>query len=112
MQSFSCLPRGVARQRAASGIFRIAVEQLDGNALRPAQKADLDAGSRRMRLLGELDALLPEIGRDCIDARDRKAEMVETLIRRDWRRIDAVTGIDLCKKDHGAAKPDVHAWLA
>src|SRR5262245_65547198 len=65
-----------------------------------------------MRLLGELDALLPEIGRDCIDARDRKAEMVETLIRRDWRRIDAVTGIDLCKKDHGATKPDVHAWLA
>src|SRR5262245_52729824 len=65
-----------------------------------------------MRLLGKFDAFLPEIGRDCIDARDRKAEMVETLIGRDRRRIDAVTGIDLGQKDLGSAEPDVHAWLA
>ncbi len=65
-----------------------------------------------MRLLGELDALFPEVGRDCIDARNRKAEMVETLIRRDRRRVDPVTGIDLGGEDHGAAEPDVHARLS
>src|SRR4026209_2663991 len=65
-----------------------------------------------MRLLGEIDTLLPEIGRDCINARNRKAEMVEALIRRDRRRIDAVTGIDLGQEDHGAPEPDVHARLS
>src|SRR4249919_546085 len=41
-----------------------------------------------------------------------KAETVETLIRRDRRRIDAVTGVDLSREDHGAAEPDVHARLS
>src|SRR4029079_2185848 len=106
---FHVVPRGVARPCAASGIFRIAVEQLDRDALRPAQKADLYPGPGRMRLLGELDTLLPEIGRDCIDARNRKTEMVEALIRRDRCRIDTVTGIDLGQEDHGAAEADVQA---
>jgi hypothetical protein len=64
-----------------------------------------------MRLLGELDALFPEIGRNCVDARNRKAEMVEALI--------GVTGpdsrrrrIDLGRKDHGAAEPDIDTRLA
>src|SRR4029079_7828085 len=112
MRLFSCRPSNVARWLTASGIFRIAVEQLNRDALRSAQKADLYAGPRRMRLLGKLDTLLPEIGRDCIDARNRKTEMVEALIRRDRCRIDTVTGIDLGQEDHGAAEPDVHARLA
>src|SRR5262249_40212072 len=93
-------------------IFGIAVEQLDGNALRPAQEADLYAGPGRMRLLGEFDTLFPQVGRDCIDARDRKAKVIEALIGRDRRRGHSVTGIDLRREDHGAAKPDVHAWFA
>src|SRR5262245_8939649 len=39
-----------------SGIFRIAVEQFNRNPLRSPQKADLDAGARGVRFLGELDA--------------------------------------------------------
>src|SRR5262245_7913096 len=109
---FMSSPKALARQRAASGIFRIAVEQLDGNALRPAQKADLYAGPGRMRLLGELDTLFPEIGRDGIDARNRKAEMVKALIGRLGRRIDAVIGVDLSREDHGTAELDIHARLA
>src|SRR5262245_33309074 len=112
MQSLSCRSPIVARRLAASGIFWITVEQLDRDTLRPAEEANLDPRPWRMWFLGELDALLSEVGRDCIDAGDGKAEMIETLIRRDWRRIDAVAGIDLRQKDHGAAKLDVYAWLA
>src|SRR5262249_41037986 len=102
--AFMSSPDRFTQRKGASRIFRIAVEQFDGNALGSTQEADLDAGPRRMWLLRELDALLLEIGRDRIDARNRKAEMVETLIRRNWCRVDAVAGINLCQKDHGAPK--------
>ena len=70
-----------------SGVFGIAVEQLDRNALRAAQEANLDPGPGNGRLRGELDALFLQIGGDGVDAGDRQAEMVEALIgRRSARR--------------------------
>src|SRR5262249_1015318 len=65
-----------------------------------------------MRLLGELDALFPEICRNRVNARNRKAEMIEALIRRRGRRIYTITCIDLGGEDHGAAELDVDARLA
>src|SRR5664280_1000554 len=98
--------------RPPSGVFRIAIQQLDRNALRPAQEADLDARPRRRRLLGELDALLLEVGGNGVDAGNRQAEMVEPLIGRRGRAIDAVAGGDLREEDIGAAELDVDARLA
>src|SRR6185437_9104041 len=95
-----------------SRVFRIAVQQLDRDALRPAQKANLDAWPWRMRLLGELDALLLEIGGDGVDACHRQAEMVEPLIGRGGRCVDAVTGQYLGGEDIGAAELDVDARFA
>src|SRR5262249_40913873 len=53
---------------ACSRILRVAVEQFDRYSLRTPQETDLDAGARRVRFLGELDALFLQIGGDGIDA--------------------------------------------
>src|SRR5215467_7356459 len=96
----------------ASGIFRVAVKQFDRYALRPTQETDLDAGPRRMRLLGEFDTFLLEVGGDRVDAGYSKSEMVESLIGRDRCRIHTVARRDLGGEDHCAAKLDIDAWLA
>src|ERR1700728_1181338 len=102
-----------ARSAARDGRSSIlALEQLDGHAFGPADEADAHAWPRRGRLLGELDALGLEVGGDRIDTTDRKPEMVETLVGRGRRRIDAVTGRDRGDEDVGAADLEVDARLA
>src|SRR5665213_3556174 len=96
----------------ALGVFRVAIQQLDRNALRSAQEADLDARPWRIRLLGELDTFLLEIGGDDVDIANRQPEMIEPLIGRGGWRIDAVAGLDLGSEDIGAAEFDVDARLA
>src|SRR5437764_9810654 len=83
-----------------------AVEQFDRHALRAADEADARARPHRGRLAGELNALGLEVRRDGVDAGHRKPEMVEALIRRDWRRIDAVASLDRREEHVGAA--DLH----
>src|SRR5690348_13702031 len=107
-----CLSPCQIRQIAVSSIFRIAVEQFDRDALRPTQKANLDAGSRRMRLLGELDAFGFEVGGDGINAGDREAEMIEALIGRGRRCVDAITRRDRRNEDVGTAKLEIDARFA
>ena len=55
-----------------------------------AQERDARARPHRGRLARELDALRLEVGDDRVDAADRQPEMIEALIGRDRRRIDAV----------------------
>ena len=43
---------------------------------------------------------------------DCQAEMIEPLIGRRWRRVDAITGIDLGGEDHRAAELDIDARLS
>src|SRR4051795_12193529 len=83
-----------------------AIEQFDRHALRAADEADAGARPHRGRLAGELDALGFEIRRDGVDPGDRKPEMIEALIRRNRRRIDAVARLHRREKHVGAA--DLH----
>src|SRR5262249_42752160 len=67
---------------------RLALEQLDRNALRRAQEGDPHARPHRGGFLGELDALAFELGNDGVDATDREPEVIKALIRRRRWRID------------------------
>src|SRR5262245_53481879 len=69
---------------------RLALEQLDRNALRRAQEGDPHARPHRGGFLGELDALAFELGDDGVDATDREPEVIKALIRRRRWRIDTV----------------------
>src|SRR5258707_11456601 len=89
-----------------------AVEQFDRHALRTADEADARARPHRGRLAGELDALGLEVRRDGVDAGDRKPEVVEALIRRGRRRIDAVARLDRREEHVGAADLHVDARRA
>src|SRR5215831_7095559 len=86
-------------------VFRVGVEKLDRDALRRAQEGDARTRPHGSRLAGELDALGLELGDDRVDAADDEAEMVEALVRRGRRRIDAVAG------GHGREKHVVTADL-
>src|SRR5579871_1221892 len=92
-----------------SRIFRIALQQLDGDALRAADEADAHAGADGGRLLGERDAFGLDLGGYRVDVLHRQAEMVEPLIGGGWWRVDAVAGLDLGNEDVGAAELDVDA---
>src|SRR5690349_2160468 len=105
-------PKSVWRRYAASAVFRIAVEQLDGNSLRAPQKADLDPGPRRMRFLREFDAFFFQVGGDGVDSRYRKTEVIEALIGRYRRRIDAIAWADRRDEDLRPAELDVDTRLA
>src|SRR6186997_1396567 len=92
---FCCAVAGdatsIKAKRPPIPIFMSSPEVLRGNAprqeyfgSRSRSSIEMPCGPRRkqifmpgrgMRPLGELDALFPEVGRDCVDARDRKAEM-------------------------------------
>src|SRR5262245_22720643 len=91
---------------------RIALEQLDRNAFRRAQEGNPHARPHRGRLLSELDALALELGDKPVDAADREPEVVETLIWRHRRRIDAVARRHRRDEDVGAAELEVNAGLA
>src|SRR5260221_14557056 len=88
---------------------RPAFQQLDRYPLRAADEADAHARAHRGRLGGELGTLGLEFGRDRIDPADGEAEMIEALMRRGRRRIDAVPGRDRRDEDVGAADLEIDA---
>src|SRR5215469_387446 len=98
--------------KAGLSIFRIAIQKLDRDALRAANKTNPHAGPHRGRLAREFDAFLFQLGGNCIDAAHRKTEMIETAIGRDRRRVDAVAGRDRGNEDIGAAKLEIDARFA
>src|SRR5262249_6749290 len=80
-----------------------ALQELNRYPLRPTDEAHAHARPHRGRLLGEYDALGPELGRHRVDTAHGESEMVEALIRRGRRWIDAVVGRDRRDEDVGAA---------
>src|SRR5580700_11394717 len=93
----------------SSRVFLVALQQLDRDSLRAADEADAHAWAYRGRLAGELDALGLDLGCDRVDVFDRQAEMIEALIGRGGRRVDAVALLDLGDEDIGATELDVDA---
>src|SRR5262245_53657381 len=57
-----------AKRSAGQTSHRLALQQLDRNSLRATDEAHAHARTHRGRLLGELDALALELGRDRVDA--------------------------------------------
>src|SRR5262249_27527239 len=100
------------RTCGAGSIFRVAIEQLDRNALRAAQKTDAHARPHRGRLAREFDALVFQIGGNRIDPAHGKTEMIEAAIRCHRRRVHAVARGDWSDEDVGAAKLEIDARLA
>src|SRR5205807_1861986 len=90
-----------------SCVFLVALQKLDRDALRTADEADAYAGPYRGRLPRELDALGLDLGRDLVDVLHRQSEMIEPLIGRDGRGVDAVAGRDRRDEHVGAAELDV-----
>src|SRR6266403_3688526 len=88
-------------------IFLVALEQLDRDALRPADETDADARPNGRRLLGELDALGLDLGGHRVDVFYRQPELIEPLIGRLRRRVDAVAGRNRRDEHVGAAELDV-----
>src|SRR5687768_12968985 len=99
-------------QRGGSRVFLVALQELDGNALRSADEADAYAGPDRCRWLGELDAFGLDLGGDGVDVLYRQPEMVEALIRRHRRGVDAVSGRNRCDGHVGATELDVDSARA
>ncbi|GCC47191.1 hypothetical protein chiPu_0031386, partial [Chiloscyllium punctatum] len=97
------------RGNRRSHVLLVALEQFDRDALRAADEADPYAGADRGRLLGELDALGLDLGRDRVDVLHRQPEMIEPLIGRHRRGIDAVALRHLRNENPGAAELDVDA---
>src|SRR5438132_12640297 len=58
-------------------ILRVALQKLDGNALRSADEADAHARADGLRLLGERHALRLQLRGNGVDVLDRQAEMIE-----------------------------------
>src|SRR5258706_9723770 len=85
-------------------IFLVALEQLNRDALRAADEADPDSRPNGRRLLRELDALGFDLGGHRVDVFYRQPEMIEPLIGRLRRRVDALAGRNR-RDDHvGAAE--------
>ena len=72
----------VAQCDEASGIFLVALQQLDRNALWAANEADAHAGPDGGRRLGEFDALGLDLGSNRVDVLYSQSEVVEPLIGR------------------------------
>src|SRR3569833_321565 len=96
----------------ASDVYRVSLEKLDRNALRAAQEADLDAGPRHVRLGREFDALRLQRGDHGVEVLHEQPEMVEALIGRHRRDVDAVASLDRSDEDIAAAELHVDARLA
>src|SRR5437899_1067709 len=90
----------------------VAIEQLDRHLFRPAQEGNAHSRPYCGGFPGELGPLGLELGDHGVDAADGKPEMIEALIGRGWRRIDAVAGSDRCDENIGAAELEVDARLA
>src|ERR1700721_697778 len=74
-----------------SGIFFVAFQQLDGDALRPANETDAHTGPDGERLFCEFNTLGLDLGGHGIDVLYRETEMIEPLMRRYGRRMAAIT---------------------
>src|SRR5207253_7806749 len=74
----------------SSRVLLVALQKFDRDALRAAQEADAHAGADGGRLLRELDALALDRRRDRVDVLHGEAEMVEHLLGRHRRGVDAV----------------------
>jgi hypothetical protein len=70
----------VAQCDESSGIFLIALQQLDRNALWAANEADAHARPDSGRWLGEFYALGLDLGSNRVDVLYRQSEVVESLI--------------------------------
>src|SRR5665213_2449883 len=90
-------------------ILLVALEQFDRNALRPADEADADARPDRGGLLGELHALGFDLGGHRVDILNRQSEMIEPLVGRHRRGVDAVARRDRRDEHIGAAELHVDA---
>ena len=73
----------------------------------PRMKQTRMPGRTVVGSLGELDALGLELGRDGVDAADRQPEMVEALIGRGRRRVDAVARRH--RRDEDLAPPSLRS---
>src|SRR5262245_39288371 len=62
------------------GLHRLAFENLDRDALRPADEADAHTRPRLRDVLGELDTLALELGGNRIEVVDGEPEMLEPLV--------------------------------
>src|SRR6266403_1892754 len=87
-----------------SCIFLVALEQLDRDALRAADEADADSRPNGRRLLRELHALGLDLRGHRIDVFYCQPEMIEPLVGRLRRRVDAVAGRDRRDEHVGAAE--------
>src|ERR1700722_11285225 len=72
------------------GVFLVALQELDRDALRAADEADAHPWPDRRWLPGELDAFGPDFGGHRIDVLHRQPEMIEPLIGGHRRGVDAV----------------------
>src|SRR5436305_8105201 len=90
-----------------SRIFLVALQQFDRDALRAADEADAHAGPDGGGLLGELDALGFDFRGDRVDVLHRHPEMIQPLIGRYRRRVDAIARRHRRDEYVGAAQPDV-----
>src|SRR6266478_2604100 len=88
-------------------IFLVALEQLDRDALRAADEADADSRPNGCRLLRELHTLGLDLGGHRINVFYRQPEMIEPLIGRLRRCVDAVAGRDRRDEYVGTAELDV-----
>src|ERR1700692_946759 len=93
----------------SSGIFLVAFQEFDRDALRSAYEADAHARPNGRRLLCELDPLGLDLGGPRIDVLSRQPEMIEPLIGRYRRRVDAVTRLHRRDEHISAAELDVDA---
>src|SRR5438067_3915332 len=69
---------GSATKQSRSG--GVAVQQLDVDVLRAAQKGNPNPGPDRRRLPGELGALLLQLGDNVVNAADPQSDMLEPEI--------------------------------
>src|SRR5216684_3646620 len=90
-----------------SRIFLVALEQFDRDALWPADEADTHPRPNGGWLLGELDSLGPDLGGHGIDVLYGQTEMIEPLIGRHRRGVDAIARGDRRDEHLGAAELDV-----
>src|SRR5882724_1281529 len=93
----------------ASSVFLVALQELNRDALGPANEADAYARPDSDRLFGELDALGLDLGSHRVDVFHRQSEMIEPLIGGHWCRIDTVACRDRGDEHIGAAELDVDA---
>src|SRR5438445_2871488 len=96
---------GSATKQSRSG--GVAVQQLDVDVLRTAQKGNPNPGPDRRRLPGELGALLLQLGDNVVNAADPQSDMLEPEIRRLRRSRDGLFRRHLSEKDRHAAEIEI-----